>query len=912
MRRAQQDAMRQIILSSSGAVLARVPRPRVEAGSVLVRIQYSLISTGTELAPLRATSNGSAAAAEPRGLGDLARRAPDLLGKAIQNPGLAWQRAKDLSRRKAAALKHRLLPPPAASVAAPSSDAPPADALVLAEGQAGHIAWRREAASRLEGQNGRLELIASGAAGVYQAVSQAVAVRAGHALKVALRGTAKGAPCVLGVLSGDRQSWLCQLALEDDFDEEMLVAAAGQSHVWLVWSLAAPVAETAGPASIVLERLAVSLEAVAADDGKLSDMNDLGWGVGYSASGEVVAVGEGVRDIRIGDRVACGGAGQANHAQYAVVKRNLVARVPSGCPIDLAATCTVGAIALQGVRRAEPRLGETMCVVGLGLLGLMTCQMLMANGCRVIGLDPSEERVARALELGIGAGAATPERFLDLALHATQGHGADATIITAAAKSDALINHAMKTTRRKGRVVIVGDIGLAMERADLYRKEIDVLISSSYGPGRYDPSYEVDGIDYPYAYVRWTQNRNMQAFLDLIASGAIGIRALVDEVVPLSDAPSAYKRLAESTAGAPVGVLIEYPDETATTKPIKANGGQAPEIVTLRGHRGPKPGRIGYVLVGAGAFGTSMLVPQMDKRKDRFDLRGVVSRDAVRGGNFARQRQLPILASDLGEVLKRDDIDLVVIATRHDQHAVQAAEALRAGKHVFVEKPLALSWDELDRVRAAYAARPVPCLLMVGFNRRFAPAAEALRQAVAGRAGPMVISYRLNGGFIPRDSWIQGKEGGGRNLGEACHMYDFFRALTGAPVATISAASIDPRGSAYLVNDNFAATLTYADGSLATLTYTANGPKTGLPKERVEAYCDEKAYVLDNFTSLTEHPSGAVVWSSGTGDKGHFEELSRLGDSIVAGAADAPIPFEEIIETTAVSLHIEDLLQGRV
>ena len=900
--------MRQILLSSSGAVLARVPRPSVVAGTVLVKVHFSLVSTGTELAPLKAVAAGPAGTVADNSVLRLALRAPYYVGKAIENPGLAWQRASGIFHRQSLRLKHRLVPTGAASDESKTLAALPPDALQLVAGSAMPIQWRKGAAAHLTTDaGGRTALETDGQAGVYQATSQPVAVPVGHALKIVTRGRAEIGRFVLGILSADRSRWLHQFAVDDDFAEDLLVDIRGAGFVWLVWSLAEPVPAGKGLAKIALECLTVEAVTHSEDAPKLDEMSDVGWGVGYSAAGEVIAVGDGVRDIRVGDFVACGGAGQANHADYISVRQNLVAPIPEGCPVDLAATCTVGAIALQGVRRAEPRLGETVCVVGLGLLGLMTCQMLKANGCIVLGLDPSEDRVARALTLGVHAAATTPDRFLEQTLHATGGHGADATIITAAAKSDALINHAMKTTRRKGRVVIVGDIGLSMERADLYRKEIDVLISTSYGPGRYDPIYENEGIDYPYSYVRWTQNRNMRAYLSLVSSKSIDIRALIDEVVSADDAPAAYKRLAADSSKSPVGVLIQY--SAGRSSPAA----ETPDtLIQLAGHRGQKSGRIGYVLAGAGAFGTSMLVPQMDKRKDRFDLRGVVSRDAVRGGNFARQRQIEFLGSDLVEVTKRSDVDLVVIATRHDQHAAQTVQSLKAGKHVFVEKPLALTWDQLDAVRSAFAARTVPALLMVGFNRRFAPAALALKNELKGRSAPMVIHYRLNGGFIPRESWIQGGEGGGRNLGEACHMYDFFRAMTGAQVTSISANSIAPGSSAYLVNDNFSATLTYADGSLATLTYTANGPKTGLPKERVEVFCDNKAFVLDNFSSLSEYPSGKLVWSSDEMDKGHFEELSQFGDLIASGAAEGPITVDEIFETTAVALHIEDLLQGRV
>lgn len=899
--------MRQILLSSSGAVLARVPRPIVIDGTVLVKVHYSLVSTGTELAPLKGLNENGSSGNPEQSIKALVRKAPYYVGKAIENPGLAWDRIKSISRRQSMMMKHRLVPLRAGSDAALKAATPP-DATVVSPGQSASVQWTKESASKLTtAQSGQVSIEANGAAGVYQVVSRPVAVPAEHVLKIVGKGRTSGGHLVLGVLSADRANWLYMLPIEDDFSEDLSVDCSGQSYVWLVWFLSDPVAVGQGAAQIELESFTVDFLKRDKHSTKPNEMDEVGWGVGYSAAGEVVAVGDGVRNIKIGDYVACGGAGQANHAEYITVRQNLVAVVPTGCAIDLAATCTVGAIALQGVRRAEPRLGETVCVVGLGLLGLMTCQMLRANGCIVLGLDPSEDRVARALTLGIKAAATTPEQFLNQTLHATNGNLADVTIITAAAKSDALINNAMKTTRRKGRVIIVGDVGLNMERAELYRKEIDVLISTSYGPGRYDPAYENDGIDYPYSYVRWTQNRNMQAYLGLIASSAIDVRSLIDEVVPVNEAPAAYQRLASSSMKAPVGVLLKY---SADSPAFKENTPDT--LISLAGHRGQKPGRIGYALVGAGAFGTSMLVPQMDKRKDRFDLRGVVSRDAVRGGNFARQRHLEILASDLGEVLKRPDIDLVVIATRHDQHAAQTVEGLNAGKHVFVEKPLALTWEQLEAVQTAYAARTKPALLMVGFNRRFAPAAIELQKLVAKRSGPMIIQYRLNGGFIPRESWIQGTEGGGRNLGEACHMYDFFRALTGSPVTSISANSVAPGNSGYLVNDNFVATLTYADGSLASLTYAANGPKTGLAKERIEVFCDARAFVLDNFTTLSEYPTGNVIWSSEEMDKGHFEELSQFGDLIASGAASGPISAEDIFETTAVSLHIEDLLQGRI
>jgi predicted dehydrogenase len=306
----------------------------------------------------------------------------------------------------------------------------------------------------------------------------------------------------------------------------------------------------------------------------------------------------------------------------------------------------------------------------------------------------------------------------------------------------------------------------------------------------------------------------------------------------------------------------------------------------------------------------AMLVPQMKKCRDRYFLRGVVSRSNPQGGNFARENGVPVLASTIDDVLKDEAFHLVVIATRHHDHAEQVVKALRAGKHVFVEKPLAITWEQLDAVVDVYQALEHKPLLMVGFNRRFSPALQQLGRQIQSRRAPLVIQYRLNGGYIPLDSWVHGPQGGGRNIGEACHMYDVFRSLTGAPVTSVSAAAIDPRDRPYLKNDNFVATMTYADGSIATLTYTSLGPKTGLGKERIEVFCDGETWVVDDFKKLIKASDGSVLWQSSEPDKGHFEELSRMGDAIATGAP-APIAFEEIIETTALALDIEDALYGR-
>lgn len=884
--------MRQVLISSAGALVARMPAPTVSAGSVLVRTRFSLISTGTELASLAPVTNAIKGGTPLEQAVELSNRATFYLGKAVRDPRKAAERARGMV---SAFVNQKL----AFNKPRPQISAPAAEPIRM-----GTAVWEKGAAVAFEASAGQLALTTDSSPGSYQAVSQPVRVAAGYSLEVRLEGELSEAPLGLGLLNNDRSAWITQLTIEPGTikDRFWFDIPAQESSVTIVFCNAG--AEK--PAELRLTQCELLANAPDASGLPASEMGMQGWNVGYSAAGEVVAVGEDVTDLSVGDWVACAGAGQANHADYVAVKRNLVARVPRGCPLELASTTTVGCIAMQGVRRADPKLGEVVAVVGLGLIGMITVELLKAAGARVVGVDINKARVQKAVDLGIDAATADPGQLWPILRDMTNGYGADQTIITAASKSHALINQAMEVTRRRGRVVIVGDIGLKPDRTHFYRKEIDLLMSTSYGPGRYDATYEDDGHDYPYAYVRWTQNRNMQSYLDLIASGRVDIGPMIERIVPVTEAPAAYRELAQSGQPLPLGVLLSYPeDEKPPPQPAEASK------IILRGARSPRPGPLNYALIGAGAFGTHMLVPQMDKRPDRFFLRAVVSRDTARGGNFARTRRVQVLATDIDDVLRDPSIDLLVIATRHDEHALQASAALKAGKAVFVEKPVATTWAELDLLREGYKAAGPQAKLMVGFNRRFAPAIAKLREVVQLRRAPLIINYRLNAGFVPADHWIQTREGGGRNIGEACHMYDLFRSLAAAPVKTIDASSISPGGTAYLKSDNFVATMTYEDGTVANLVYTALGPKEGLAKERIEVFVDGEAYIVDDFKSLTRASTGDVLWQSRTTDKGHFDELSQFGDAVAQGSP-VPIPFEEIAETTAVSLHIEDLLHGRI
>jgi predicted dehydrogenase/threonine dehydrogenase-like Zn-dependent dehydrogenase len=876
--------MRQILFSGGQATVARVPRPTVAPGHVLVRVRYSLVSTGTETASLRPLQAGTAGTTTAERVSDISARAQVYLAKAVRDPRKAAAKLKEMV---SVAIRRRM----------PEAPRAPAGPVV----EVGAIDWREDGMGKVTREGATTTIVTDASESSYQASASPIAVEPGYALVLNLRGKIEKGAIIIGMLNHDRSSWLGNYRLEaGDLDETLHFDPAGSPEVTLMIT-------NAGSKTVNVLKIAASTVTLVPPDGSglpISEMTQVGWNVGYSVAGEVVSVGEGVDGFAVGDAVSCCGAGIANHADYVMAPRNLVCRLPADCPMDLASTATVGSIALQGVRRAQPQLGEVVAVVGLGLLGMITVQLLKASGVRVIGIDLDPHRAERAVGLGAHATTTDPQEFLKLVRNATGGHGADQTIITAASKSNALVNMAMEATRRKGRVVIVGDIGLKAERATFYQKEIDLLMSTSYGPGRYDPDYELRGRDYPIGYVRWTMNRNMQAYLEAIAGKAIDIRALIDRVATIDQAGELYKELVDSKQ-APLAVLFAYPDDTRELPDPPDS-----PVIQLRGHRKPQEGRINFALVGAGGFGTAMLVPQMERRKDRYFLKAVVSRDAVRGGNFARSKNVELVASDLESVLARDDIHLVVLATRHNEHAGQVIRALEAGKHVFVEKPLALTFDELDAVKAAYEANGAKNLLMVGFNRRFSPAVQAVMKELEGRGAPVIINYRLNAGYLPMTHWTQGPEGGGRNIGEACHMYDLFRAMAGAPPVEISATAVDTADTAYARNDNFVATIRYGDGSVGTLVYTAMGPKEGMPKERIEIICNGEAYIVDDFKSAVRCSDGQVLWQ-GAVDKGHFEELSRLGDAIATGGP-APIPFEELLETSAVAIHVEDLIFGRL
>ncbi|MBU2604953.1 MAG: bi-domain-containing oxidoreductase [Alphaproteobacteria bacterium] len=623
--------------------------------------------------------------------------------------------------------------------------------------------------------------------------------------------------------------------------------------------------------------------------GKLS----AGSPTGYSAAGRIIAIGSQVDGFSVGDRVACAGAGIANHAELIDVPVNLAVRIPDEVSTQHASTVTLGAIALQGVRRAAPTLGETVVVVGLGVLGQMTAQMLAANGCRVIGIDLDERRLGLAREKGIWRTIdPTDQDYVAQVRRLTDGHGADAVIVTAATPSDEVISQAFQACRKKGRAILVGDVGLALKRADFYAKELDFLVSTSYGPGRYDPVYEEGGQDYPIAFVRWTENRNMAAYLDLIASGAMNLDGLIAEPYAVKKANDAYSAL-KSKDRSELIVLLEYDDATPITRRVDLlSAGAGRDIINVG-------------LAGAGGFAQGMHLPNMVKLRQHYRLRAVMSRTGSNAKAIATQYEANYATTDYEELLADNETDLIIIATRHNLHAPMVLKALEAGKSVFVEKPLALTEAELLAIESFYKGLPAgkAPLLMTGFNRRFSPAMQAIRKGLSERTTPVMATYRMNAGYIPTDHWVHTEEGGGRNIGEACHIYDTFRSLVGAPIADVTARSIQPQGKQWRRNDNFTATLSFADGSVCSLTYTALGDKSH-PKERMEVFADGKVAELDDYQAVRFAGLKKAAWSSGTSQKGQLEELEALAEAMKTSAA-WPITLEEQLEVSRAALSVE-------
>lgn len=617
---------------------------------------------------------------------------------------------------------------------------------------------------------------------------------------------------------------------------------------------------------------------------------------GYSGAGIVLEIGAGVEGLLPGDRVACAGSQCAYHAEVVRVPTNLVVKIPDGVGCDEASSVALGAIALQGVRRASPTLGETFVVIGLGILGQLTAQILRANGCRVIVVDLDRERISLALSLGANWGVCADDGDdISHVARLTDGAGADGVIVTAANPSDAIVSTAFRMCRKKARVVLVGDVGLDLKRADFYEKELDFLISTSYGPGRYDAHYEDEGLDYPLAYVRWTENRNMAEYLRLIADKAISIKSMISVVCSIDKVDEAY-RLLQSNQGRPLMALLSYPrpcDRSHNRVELKA-----PSI--------QKVGRntLNIAVIGAGNFAKGMHLPNIIELESYFRLRAVVSRTGHNAASVAKRFCADYCATDYREVLDDKDVDAVLIATRHDTHATIAVEALQAGKHVLLEKPLALNEQELNRIAAFYKnggeSEPV---LLTGFNRRFSPYAQRIAALLKNRTNPLIINYRMNAGYIPLDHWVHSSEGGGRNRGEACHIYDLFTFFCDSKTTKIQVSPIAPTSGYYSASDNFVAVISFEDGSVATLTYTALGA-ADFPKEAMEIFVDGMVISLDDYRRLSVAGQRQKEMKSRSAEKGQKDELVAFARAI-KGEIDWPIPLWQQVQATEISFEVE-------
>jgi len=652
--------------------------------------------------------------------------------------------------------------------------------------------------------------------------------------------------------------------------------------------------------------------------------------MGYCNVGMVIGVGTNVQGFSVGDRVASNG----RHAEFVAVPANLCAKVPDAVGDDAAAFTVLGAIALQGMRLALPTLGEAFVVSGLGLIGLLTVQLLRAQGCRVLGMDFDAQRLALARQFGAETvDLAKGDDWASAAQAFSRGRGVDGVLVTASTSSDEPMSQAAKMCRKRGRIVLVGVTGLKLSRADFYEKELSFQVSCSYGPGRYDAEYEQKGHDYPVGFVRWTEQRNFEAVLDMLAEGKLDTAALVSHRFPIAEAAKAYETILGDEPS--LGVLLQYPAVAGVPDATAATIAVTPAV---RAGAAAGAGMVGFI--GAGNYASRMLLPAFKKAGATVKI--VASASGASAGIAAGKHGVELASSDARAVLDEPAIGAVVIATRHDSHAELVCEALRAGKHVFVEKPLALTLGEIEEIekvygyesgrpgggpptdlaaiRAAYAGggavnagpaggRPV---LMVGFNRRFSPHARRIKALLGSVAEPRCFVMTVNAGAIPPEHWTQDREvGGGRLVGEACHFIDLLRYLTGAAITSTQVSAMGAAPGVRVRDDKASITLGFADGSIGTIHYFANGHKA-FPKERLEVFCTERILQLDNFRKLSGWGwpgfSSMRLWRQDKGQQACVEAFVGAigGDQSSA----APIPFEEIMEVSRVAIEVAEQARG--
>ncbi|HEY1062801.1 MAG TPA: bi-domain-containing oxidoreductase [Daejeonella sp.] len=607
--------------------------------------------------------------------------------------------------------------------------------------------------------------------------------------------------------------------------------------------------------------------------------------LGYCNAGEVIAVGEGVSEFRVGDRVASNG----HHAEIVCIAKNLVAKIPENVSYEEAAFTVIGSIGLQGIRLVNPTMGETVVVIGLGLIGLITTQLLLANGCNVIGFDFDERKVEMARNSGANAFVASSVDVVKIVEEYTGGIGADAVLITASTKSNDVISQAAQMSRKKGRIVLVGVIGLNIQRSDFFKKELSFQVSSSYGPGRYDEDYESKGIDYPLAYVRWTEKRNFETVLMAISRKQLNVNSLITERVALKD----YQEVYNNMGGASIASILEY----NYTSDIVQNTVSGKTFST-------RPGKGVLGIIGAGNFTKMTVLPALKNSGAHYKY--ISSAGGLSAKSLSNKYGFEYSTTDYKEILNDKEVDIVMITTRHDLHAGMVIESIKAGKNIFVEKPLALNPNELETIISEYEKLQNPISITVGFNRRFSPHIQRAKQLIGN--APMNIVATMNAGFIPPEVWVHDmKVGGGRIIGEACHFIDLMVFLTGSKVSSVvmNAMGTNPEEN----TDNAIITLRFADGSQGVINYFSNGSKE-YSKERVEIFSQGRILILDNFRKLKGYGFKDFSSMSTSLDKGHKNQFLQLIKQVKGGGTSL-IPFEELINTTKASFAaVESLRTG--
>ncbi len=614
--------------------------------------------------------------------------------------------------------------------------------------------------------------------------------------------------------------------------------------------------------------------------------------LGYSLSGRVIEVGEKLSGINIGDRVACGGAGYANHSEINYVPKNLMVKIPDGVDDVDAAFVTVGAIALQSVRQTEPKLGERVAVMGLGLLGQLAVQLLKANGCKVIGSDVDPDKLTLAKKLGADEVCHASE-MVKKAKEFSNGYGVDAVIIAASTSSNQPVIDAAEISRMRGRVVFLGMVGMDIPRNEYYKKELDLRLSMAYGPGRYDPEYEEKGIDYPYDLVRWTEQRNFEAFLGLIEEGKITPKALLTHTYDFDNALEAYDLLEGKIKEKYLGIVLKYKGDLDLSQ----------HRMVKRVERKTLPNKIGIGLIGAGNFTKSVILPHLSKI-DKYELVGLCTATGVSAQGIGKKYDFKYITTQSDEIFNNDEINAVVITTQHNTHASLVLKSIEAKKDCFVEKPLCIYESELDEIESAYAYETI---VQVGFNRRFSPMIQEMKKHIDGA---IAINYRVNAGVIPKDVWIQDREiGGGRIIGEVCHFIDTCSYLIGAEVESVYASVVEKENGSIPDEDNVNIVLNYSNGSTATIAYYAYGD-SAMPKESIELFANGVSMRMNDFRELVIYQNGKEQkHKSANQDKGFKAEFEAFQEAIAT--REPAITIESIFNTTRATFRIVDSIKKK-